>query len=283
MSLSVTASPNLNTLAPAFAQAFDRLAQVPALKSLNESLWLFSLIETFHLLAMAVLGGAVLVLNLRLLGVALQQVPPGDVERATRPWLWLGIAGTIATGTVMALATAVSTLASAAFVVKMVALVAAILFSLAVSREVRRGTATGRGPQLLAVAAVLLWAMALLLFATTQNLGGGALLVAVAGFVLFAALTPGRRLAYALGVGSVLAVGLIGSLLAPATAEGDALAHRLSLGAVGVALAYALAVWLLARKPGAASPAQGPARLTAFACTLAWVTAAAAGRWIGFS
>ncbi|MGC1270109.1 MAG: DUF6644 family protein, partial [Croceibacterium sp.] len=81
------AGQNLNNLAPVFAQAFDRLAQVPALKGLNESLWLFSLIETFHLLSMAVLGGAVLVLNLRLLGITLQQVPSTDVERATRPWL----------------------------------------------------------------------------------------------------------------------------------------------------------------------------------------------------
>lgn len=278
-------SVSLRDIAPTFAQAFDHLAQEPLFKTLNESLWIFSLIETFHLLCMALLGGAVLALNLRLLGVALPKVPPADVERATRPWLWGGTFGTIGTGTLMALATSVTTLASAAFLVKVIALIAAILFSLAVSAQVRKAgedQQQARVPLVLAGTAVALWAVALGLFASTSNLGAGALLVAISGFALFAALTPQRRFTYLAGVVPILGVGIVGSLFLPASEEGDALARGLSSGAVALALVFAIGVVLRERRNGAD---QGPssARLAAFASTLAWVTTAAAGRWIGFS
>lgn len=275
-------SLSLEQLAPAFAAQVAALSQAASVRALNESLWIFSLIETFHLLFMAALGGAVLALNLRLLGAVLVRLPIADVERATRPWLWIGTVGTVATGVAMALATAVSTLASAAFVVKMIALLAAILFSIAVSRQVRSG---GGGvssfPRLLAGLALALWLVALALFATTRNLGGGALVVAVTGFALFAALMRRRRFEYLVVVIPLLGVGLVGSLFLPLSDEGDRLARQLSAGAVAMALGWALAVWLRDRKEPGQTP--HPARLAAFASTLAWVTAAAAGRWIGFS
>ena len=51
---------------------------------------------------------------------------------------------------------------------------------------------------------------------------------------------------------------------------------------LGVALLLALVVGLLERRE-AGAPKFEPARLAAFASTLAWITVAAAGRWIGFT
>jgi len=272
---------SFNEIAPGFAHGMIALSRSPAARALNESVWIFSLIETFHLLFMAALGGAVLALNLRLLDAALTKLPVRDVERVTRPWLWIGTLGMIATGAVMALATAVSTLESSAFLVKMIALVAAMLLSVGVSRHVRRENAGRAGPRVIVGAAIALWLIALALFATTRNLGGGALVVAVAGFALLAAVMPRRRFEYLAVVVPVLGIGLVGSLFLPVSEEGDLLAQRFSFGAVALALGWALAVWLRERKDGAI--AQHPARLAAFGSTLAWVTAAAAGRWIGFS
>lgn len=275
-------STGIRGISPDLAGRLEALAQEPAFEALSRSLWVFSLIETFHLLFMAILGGSVLLLNLRLLGVTMPDVPPRDIERATRPWFWVGAAGTIGTGLVMALATVMTVLSSAAFVIKLIALVAAILFSLAVSAFVRKDAAeTGRWPLVSAAIAVLLWALSLGLFAFTRNLGTGALLVAITGFALFAALTPQRRLAYLAGVTAILATGITASLLSPASEEGDALARTLSVGAVALAFGFALTVLFFERR--GVWQAFQPTQLIAFASTLAWITTAAAGRWIGFS
>ncbi len=273
---------------PSAAQGIEALAQTPAVIALNQSLWLFSFIETLHLLSMAVLGGAVLVLNLRVLGAVLPDAVPQQVERAARPWLAAGIVGTIATGIVMMLATTVSSLTSTAFAVKMAALAAAITLSITCASQVRRGGASSR----LALAAALLagglWLGALLLFAGTANLGAGALLVACVGFLLVGTLLPARRRVYLAGIAVILVAGLGGTFFLPASAAGDAWTIRLSLATMAIAAIWALAFgWLekAASPPlSSASARQAAAlHLSAFATILSWVTVAAAGRWIGFS
>ncbi|MBT2132875.1 hypothetical protein KK137_00880 [Croceibacterium sp. LX-88] len=270
-------------LTPGFSDAVLSLSRTPLIKQINETIWIFAAVETLHLLSLAVLGGAVFALNLRLLGVALQRVPAREVERATRPWLWGGIVGTILTGIVMAVATAGGLLASAAFFVKMVALVAAILFSLAVSQLVRQEPTERRGrATALAVAALVLWAGALLLFASTSGIRAGALLVAFAGFGLFAAFARHYRRVYLVAVAAIVGGGLVLAELWPAARHDLAVAQSVYFATVGAALAVALGV-ALAEARSRGEPAAGLHRLPAFASTLAWISVAAAGRWIGFS
>jgi hypothetical protein len=267
---------NFRDLIPVLQGPLDALAQVELIKHLNQTTWLFAIIETFHLLSMVVLGGAVLVLNLRLLGAVLRDVPAASVERATRPWLIGGIAGTILTGLYMALATIVTLLPNGAFFVKMIALVAASLLSFAVSRQVRAGDDTPP-PIKLAAAAFVLWLCALALFATTSALSSGAMLVGLAGFVLFAALLAEYRSAY-LGL-----LALVAALAAALLFMGDAV-QSAAPGVVAVVLGLGAAVLtgtLEARHRGAALVAAP--QLAAYSSLLAWVTVAAAGRWIGFS
>ena len=268
---------------PGVAAQIDALAQAPAIASLNQSLWLFSLIETTHLLAMATLGGAVLLLNLRLLGVALPSLGPEEVERAARPWLVGGIVGTVLTGMIMTLATAASTLGSAAFAVKIVALVAAILLSLSVGKQVRSGSTESRDvSRPIAAIAGALWLVSIFLFASTRNLGAGSLLVATAGYALVAVFIRSRRKLYLGGLAAILGVGLGGTFLLPATAEGDALAVQVSVISLVAATGWA-ALLLLREKRLPTWQGASAASVAAFGSTLAWVTVAAAGRWIGFS
>ena len=56
---------------------------------INESLWAFAVVEAIHLLALAVIGGAVLVVDLRLLGLAFQKQRVADLARVAQPWLLL--------------------------------------------------------------------------------------------------------------------------------------------------------------------------------------------------
>jgi hypothetical protein len=69
--------------------------------SIHLSVWLFALAEAVHLLALAVVGCAVLVVDLRILGWGLTRQPVALVAREVRPWLIGSLAGMAATGFVM--------------------------------------------------------------------------------------------------------------------------------------------------------------------------------------
>lgn len=268
-------SVNLRTLAPALSEQLQSVTQVPVVRFVNETVWLFAIIETAHLLFMAVLGGSVFVLNFRLLDAGLREVPVKAVERATRPWFRVGVAGTIITGTIMAIATTTTVLGSASFLVKMIALVAAILLSASISRQIRHGDGLANTARLSGVAAlaIALWAAALALFVATVGTGPGALLVALVGFALFAVLLERGRVVYLACLGAIIMLGL---WISDALTEGWAVA--LIIGGSGL-LAATFGVWRL--KVTSTGNASG--KLAFFSSMLAWVTVAAAGRWIGFS
>ncbi|HYJ95295.1 MAG TPA: DUF6644 family protein, partial [Vicinamibacterales bacterium] len=50
--------------------------------SVNNSLWAFAAIESMHLLALAVIGGAVLVVDLRMFGLGFKNQPVAAVATA---------------------------------------------------------------------------------------------------------------------------------------------------------------------------------------------------------
>lgn len=277
-------STGIRDLAPAFAESFAGISQLPFIAYVNETAWIFAVIETAHLLFLAVLGGAVLILNLRLLGATLGSVPVQDVERATRSWLATGIVGSILTGIAMGITTVNTLLSSGAFLIKMVALVAAILFSLAVAREARHNDTAENGLQvgggILAIIASVWWLASLGLFITGDGLGSGAFLIALTGFALFAAFVTRWRRIYVFGLVAILGGGhlVIEWLSHDDTERGKWLIFVPLAAAFGLVAAVSA---LERREPARVAPS--PARLVAFASTLAWITVAAAGRWIGFT
>src|SRR5688572_2277757 len=66
--------------------------------SVNESLYAFALIESVHLLALAMLGGAVLIVDMRMLGFGLKRLPVAQVAKTAQPWLIVGLIAIIVTG-----------------------------------------------------------------------------------------------------------------------------------------------------------------------------------------
>lgn len=55
--------------------------------AIRDSLWLFPVIEAVHLLALALMGGAILVVDLRLLGFGLTSQPVAALAKNIQPWL----------------------------------------------------------------------------------------------------------------------------------------------------------------------------------------------------
>ena len=58
--------------------------------AVRESLWAFPIIEAVHLLGLGLLGGALLLVDLRLWGTGLTKQPIAAVVRHAHPWLVAG-------------------------------------------------------------------------------------------------------------------------------------------------------------------------------------------------
>ena len=122
------------------------------------SLWLFPVIEAVHLLALSMLGGAILIVDLRLLGTGLKHRSPAELWRESRPYLIGAIAMLIATGVPLFLSEAVKCYYSNAFWLKMTTLPFAIAFAFTIRawtlREDVRNTARQR---LVGALSIALW------------------------------------------------------------------------------------------------------------------------------
>ena len=120
----------------------------------------FALVEAFHLLGMALLGGAVLVSDARLLGVAFREVPARQLlDQAHRLFL-LGLVITLATGVFMACGVAIKIYYLPVFWFKMLALAAGILFVFYIKRPLLREEFDELNPWLLrlvAIASLMVW------------------------------------------------------------------------------------------------------------------------------
>lgn len=107
---------------------------------------------------MAMLGGAVLMLDLRLLGAGLIAQSTATLERQTRPWLIGAIGVMIASGVPLALSEAVKLYGNEAFWVKMGALLVVLVFTFAVrNRIARRDPAVGTLSRAIALISIALW------------------------------------------------------------------------------------------------------------------------------
>ena len=125
--------------------------------AIRDSQWLFPIIEAFHLLAFAAIGGAILLVDLRLLGLAMRREPPGELSRDAQPWLLGGLAVMVTTGTLLFLSESVKCYYSNPFRVKMTALFLAIIFTFTIRRKVAAdGEAPLRG-KLVALISIVLW------------------------------------------------------------------------------------------------------------------------------
>ena len=98
--------------------------------------WLFPVIESVHLLGLAVLGGAILVVDMRLLGLGLKNHPVAELARDARPWLRGALVVMIATGVPLFLSEPIKCYYSQAFWNKMTALGIGLIFTFTIRARV---------------------------------------------------------------------------------------------------------------------------------------------------
>src|SRR6478672_11504581 len=122
--------------------------------TIRDSTWLFPVIEAVHLIALAVLGGAVLLVNLRLMRLSLRQQSIAAMTRDAMPWITACVAIMLASGVLLFLSEAVKCYNSTPFWVKMYGLAGALVFTFAPWRAVASSDRYGNSGYAPAVALV---------------------------------------------------------------------------------------------------------------------------------
>lgn len=109
--------------------------------AIRESPWAFATIESVHLVALALIGGAVLMLDMRLLGFGLRTQPIAEVASDAQRWLNSSLVVMVITGFALFLSEAVKCYYSSPFWLKMASLLIATVFTYTVRRRVAHARA----------------------------------------------------------------------------------------------------------------------------------------------
>jgi hypothetical protein len=115
---------------------FERLEASAIGEAVRGSLWLFPVVEAFHLVGLAVIGGAILVVDFRLIGLGLRTHPVSRLARDMQPWVVGSLVLMILSGIPLFLSEAIKCYYSFAFWTKMTALVLAVTFTFTLRRSV---------------------------------------------------------------------------------------------------------------------------------------------------
>ena len=119
-------------------QFFEWTNSLPFSVAYRESLWYFPVTQAFHLVALAFFAGAILVVDVRLLGAGLNKYPVAKVARDARPWLIGSFVVMTITGIPQFMANAMRYYDNPVFYFKMEALLVALIFTVTLRRYVTR-------------------------------------------------------------------------------------------------------------------------------------------------
>jgi hypothetical protein len=128
--------------------------------TIRQSSWLFPVIEAIHLLGLGVIGGAVLVVDLRLLGLGLRRQSTAELARDAQPWLIGSLLLMMTTGGLLFLSESIKLYYHEAFWFKMASLFLAIVFTFTIQRKVILAGETRMRPvwsKVVALVSILLW------------------------------------------------------------------------------------------------------------------------------
>jgi hypothetical protein len=101
------------------------LEQTPWSIALHESLWVYPLVESVHVLTLCLFLGTVALMDLRLIGLVLRDLPASEVITQLAPWTRAGFIVMVISGALLFYAIPVRTYENIFFRVKVVMLVLA--------------------------------------------------------------------------------------------------------------------------------------------------------------
>ena len=102
----------------------------------RDSTWVFPAIETFHILALTIFYGTLMIINLRLLGLGLRRQPVRELTATLAPYMWVSMTVVLTSGVMLFVSEALKSFGNDGFRVKMVLLFLALVFQFTVFRRV---------------------------------------------------------------------------------------------------------------------------------------------------
>jgi hypothetical protein len=140
------------------------LATTTGSTALRESLYAYPFVESIHVLTLVLFGGMTLMLDLRLMGLAMRRVPVSDVV-AQFPWIAGGFVIMVVTGALLFYANPVRSFHNIFFRIKMLMLLMAGLnawvFQVTAGRRIAEWSLSAtppRGARVAGAASLVLWA-----------------------------------------------------------------------------------------------------------------------------
>ncbi len=140
------------------------LEATPASQTIQTIGWIIPAVQTVHILAVAAVVTAALMLDLRLLGLRAIEQPLATVARRFLPLIWWPLPVLLASGAVLIIAEPARSLQNPVFILKMGLLLAATSVTLACQLPLRRkpefwelSRARKRAARLIALASLPLW------------------------------------------------------------------------------------------------------------------------------
>ena len=127
---------------PRLADLIAPLENSSLADSIRENDLLFPLIESVHVLSICLVVGSILVVDLRLLGIASTNQPVSRVTRAILPLTWSAFVVAVASGSLMFISNATKYLGNGYFIAKLLLIAAAgvnmAFFHVVVARDLPR-------------------------------------------------------------------------------------------------------------------------------------------------
>ncbi len=110
------------------------LYETPLSTGIRQVTWLIPALQSVHILAIAILVGSAIVMELRLAGLMATDETPGTVVRRHLPWLWSALGVLLLTGLTLGIAEPARVLGNSIFWWKMSAVLSAFVVTLLLRR-----------------------------------------------------------------------------------------------------------------------------------------------------
>jgi hypothetical protein len=261
----------------------DGLATSPIALFVNGPQFGYASWEVGHILSLILIGGATILMNMRLLGAGVTDEEPREIYRNLRLWQTIGVVGIVITGVLIGSANAAKLYNSSAFTVKMMALLSGVILTYGVSRPVAaaNGVVSTTSKIWFAIGGAIFLA-GIWVFSTTDLIDVGIYHLITAAALILIPVTKGRlRWAYIAGMTALIVAQFFHTHFVIKPDDYDHLnpVNKVYTALYGVWIVGTALITLFRGRGDAGGPL---AKLVAYAAMLVWVLGAAAGRWIAF-
>ncbi len=142
---------------------FEWMQGTPLSAYFLETTWSSPIIQCIHLIALSAFAGAILIVDVRLLGRGLTNTPVAQLTREAEKWLLGAFAVLLSSGIPQVFATALKEYYSPYFWLKMQLILAGLVFTFTIRRKVALADEERMGkvwPKLVALVSIAIWTSA---------------------------------------------------------------------------------------------------------------------------